>query len=205
LKNSPFNTVGLCGDDVQALEDSYNALKSKFNIGLPDSNAHINRFELFNNESEASVIGTYLIDSPSVDCYLNFVKIHYNYSIGRSQVNNYGCQAWAFVNLKHDFGRVIIRKETFTDTLLNLIQHTELKFKDDKVFNDNFYAAANDTNKAIAGMTIDFRNVIKQGMYPSFVIEINGNALVIRNNQPVDVDQTVKLLGLANKIAITNS
>jgi uncharacterized protein YxjI len=205
LENLPFNTVNISGDDVQALEDSYNALKAKFNIGLPDSKTHINRFEVFNNEKDASVIGTYLINYPLTDCYLNFVKIHYEYTAGRTRVNNFKCQAWAFVNLQHDFGRALIRKETFTDKILELMQHTEVKFNDDKVFSDNFYVAANDTNKAISGMTIAFRNAIKESMYPSFVIEINGNALVIRNSLPVDAEQTVKLMELANKIAATNS
>lgn len=200
MKNLPFDTVDLSADDVQVMEDTYKALQTKFNIGLPDT-GFINGFELFNNEQEASISGTFLLDYPSVDCYLNFVKIHYNYTAGRSRVNNYKCQTWAFVNLKSDFGRVLIRKETLTDKILEMVHHTELKFSDDKVFSDNFYAAANDTAKALTGMIPAFRDVIKENMYLNFVIEINGTALVIRNNQPIDAEQTVHLAELANKIA----
>jgi len=200
MKNLPFDTVDLSADDVQVMEDAYKALKTKFNTGLPDT-GFINRFELFNNEQEASVSGTFLLNYPSADSYLNFVKIHYNYTAGRSRVNNYKCQTWVFVNLKSAFGRVLIRKETLTDKILEMVHHTELKFSDDKVFSDNFYAAANDTAKALAGMTPAFRNVIKENMYLNFVIEINGTALVIRNNQPIDAEQTVHLAELASKIA----
>jgi hypothetical protein len=201
LENLPFDTVSLAADDVQALEDTYKALKAKYNIGLPDANSHINKFELFNNEQEANVSGVFLIDYPATDCYLNFVKIRYQFTSGRSRMDYLKCQAWAFVNLKKDFGRILIRKETLTDKVLELVHHTELKFSDDKVFSSNFYVATNDTDKALATLTPDFRDVIKNNMYANFVIEIVKDTLVIRNNQPIDPEQTIELVELASKLA----
>jgi len=201
MRNLPFDTINLGADDVQALEDSYNALKAKFNIGLADSHTHLNKFELFNNEPDASVSGTFLINSPAVNCYLNFVKIHYNYSVGRSQVNNYKCQAWAFVTLKRDFGRILIRRETFTDKMLEIVHHTELKFKDDKQFSDKFYVVTNDEVKAAAAMTPDFRTAIMSVKDTDFVIETIGDTLVIRNNQPINSQDIVYLAEFAGKIA----
>jgi hypothetical protein len=201
MKNLPFDTINLGADDVQALEDSYKALKAKFNIGLPDSNTHLNKFELFNNEPEASISGTFLINYPATNCYLNFVKIHYNYSVGRSQVKNYKCQAWAFVILKRDFGRVLIRRETFADRVLEVVHHTELKFKDDKQFSDKFYVVTNDVTKATAAMTSDFRTAIMSAQNTNFVIEAINDTLVIRNNQPVNQQDITYLAEFASKIA----
>jgi len=201
LKNLPLNTLGLSADDVQAIEDSYKALTAKFNIGLPDGTEHINKFELFNNEKEASVSGTFLLDYPSPDAYLNIVKIHYDFTSGRTRLNYFKCQAWAFVSLKKDFGRVLIRKETFADRVLEMVHHTELKFTDDKVFNDNFYVSCNDKDKATSAMTPEFRDVIKDNMYTGFVVEIIKDTLVIRNNQPIDTEQTIHLAEFANKVA----
>jgi len=201
LKNLPFDTVGLTADEVQALEDTYQSLKAKFNIEVPDSNNHINKFELFNNAQDGSLSAALLINAPSTDCYLNFVKIRYQFNNGRTQLDYLKCQAWAFVNLNTDFGRVLIRKETLTDKVLELVHHTELKFNDDKVFNDNFYVSANDAPKAIAGITAEFRDVIKNNMYANFVIEINKDVLIIRNNQPIDPEQTIQLAEFASKIA----
>ena len=200
-KSLPFNSVGLMADDVQALEDSFKALQAKFNIGLPDSSFHLNKFELFNNEKEASIIGTLLINYPSTDCYLNLVKIHYDFTAGRSHQNYFKSQAWAFVKLKSDFGRILIRQETFADRVLEIVHHTELKFKDDKVFSDNFYVVTNDQEKAFLGMTTDFRNVIKSNMYPGFVVEVIKDTLVIRNSQPVVAADTVHLAEFASKIS----
>jgi hypothetical protein len=201
LKNLLFNTVGLMADDVQALENSYKALQAKFNIGLPDHSFHLNKFELFNNEQEASVIGTFLINYPSTDCYINLVKIHYNFTAGKSRQNYFKCQAWAFVTLKNDFGRVLIRQETFADRVLEIVHHTELKFKDDKVFSNNFYVVNNDPEKALLAMTPDFRNIIKTNMYPGFVAEVIKDTLVIRNSQPIVPADTVHLAEFASKIA----
>jgi len=201
MKNLPFDTINLAADDVQALEDSYNALKAKFNISLPDSHTHLNKFELFNNEPEATVSGTFLIDYPAMACYLNFVKIHYNYSVGRSRVSNYKCQAWAFVTLKRDFGRILIRRETFTDKMLEIVHHTELKFKDDKQFSDKFYVITNDEAKATAAMTPDFRTAVMNIRDTDFVIETIGDTLVIRNNQPINPQDIVYLAEFASKIA----
>jgi hypothetical protein len=204
MKNPLFDTINLGANDVQVLEDSYKALKAKFNIGVPDSTIHINKFELFNNQTEASVNGTFLINYPAINCYLNFVKIHYNYSVGRSRVNNYKCQAWAFVTLKKDFGRILIRRETFTDKVLEVVHHTELKFKEDKPFSDKFYVVTNDEAKAVAAMTPDFRTAMMDIKEMDFVIETINNTLVIRNNQPVNPQEIVYLAEFASRIAAIN-
>ncbi len=193
MNNLPFDTVYLSADEVQALEDAYKALKAKFNISLPGADTHINKFEQFNNENEATIAGTFLINHPVNDCNLTFVKIHYLDNIGRVKSNYWKCQAWAFVNLKQDFGRVLIRRETFADKILGLVHPIELKFKDDKVFSDHFYVVTNDQGKATAAMTPDFRKVIIDMMYKDFVIEIINKTLVIRNNQPINTEDTVHL------------
>jgi len=38
-------------------------------------------------------------------------------------------------------------------------------------------------------------------MYANFVVEINKNILVVRNNQPIDPEQTIQLAEFASKIA----
>ena len=50
MDNFPFNTVGLCSEDIDRFNDSYKALKAKFNI---DFTGHIDfqleQFEVFKN------------------------------------------------------------------------------------------------------------------------------------------------------------
>jgi hypothetical protein len=207
MHNFPFDTVDLDANEVQTLEDTYTALKAKFSITLTsDGDASLNKFELFNNNG-AKIGSTLYINHSDTACYLNFVKSRFSYSYGgrggkggQSFVYD-KYQVWAFVALSIDFGRVLIRKETFTDRVLEIVHPIELKFRDDKVFSQYFYVVANDVEKAKAAMTPDFRNLLANQMYKDFVIEIIGNTLVIRNNQPINPEVTVHMAELASKIA----
>ena len=208
MKNFPFDTTALDADEVQSLEDTYEELKRKFSIGLPnESEQHINKFEIFNNIPGAKLGGTLLINHPSANCYLNFVKFSYQNSMGGrggkgGQVTRYDkYQVWAFADLKSDFGRVLIRRETFTDRVLEIFHPIELKFNDDRIFNDHFYVVANDNEKAKAAMTSAFRNILVEMMYNDFVAEIINTAIVIRTIQPVAPDHTVHLAEFINKIS----
>ncbi|MDB5024910.1 MAG: hypothetical protein JWP78_2665 [Mucilaginibacter sp.] len=183
-------------------------LKTKFNISLPgDAGQHINQFELFNNDPGAKIGGTLLINQSDINCYLNFIKSRFSYSYGGrggkgGQSFTYDkYQVWAFVTLSRDFGRILIRRETFADRILGIVHPVELKFKDDKVFSEHFYVVTNDKEKAPAAMTSDFRNIIKEMMYKNFVIEIIGSILVIRDNQPIDPQEVIHMTELACKIA----
>jgi hypothetical protein len=103
--------------------------------------------------------------------------------------------------LSRDFGRVLIRPETFTDRVLEIFHPTELKFKEDKVFSENFYVLSNDQEKGKAAMKADFRDVIKDMMYKNFSMEIINQVLVIRDNQPINPDEIVGLAEFAGKLS----
>jgi hypothetical protein len=210
MNNYPFDTVGLDADEVQALEDSYKALKTKFNIAVPDKfNAQINKFELFNNDAKASVGGTLLINPPINTCYLLFIRSFYSSSAGgrgggSQNIQYYKNQAWAFVNLKNDFGRVLIRRETFTDRILELIHPVELKFAEDKAFSHQFYVVTNDKEKAASAMTQTFRDTIMGIDMNDLTIEIVNNTLIIGNSNAITPQRTVYLAEAASKIAAVN-
>ncbi|MGF7075368.1 hypothetical protein [Mucilaginibacter sp. 3215] len=208
MKNFLFDTVAIDAEEIQLLEDTYKELKIKFKIGVPDqSEQFINKFEIFNNIPGARLGGTLLINHPSVNCYLNFVKFSYQNSMGGrggkgGQVTQYDkYQVWAFADLKSDFGRILIRRETFTDKILEIIHPVELKFNDDRVFSNLFYVVANDREKAKAAMTKAFRKILVEMMYKDFVIEIINTVMVIRTIQPVTPDHTISLAEFINKIS----
>jgi hypothetical protein len=210
MHNLPFDTVGLDTDEVQALEDSYKALKAKFNIEVPGkANVHINKFELFNNSENSAISGVLLINPPVNSCYLTFIRSFYSYSAGgrgggSQNISYYKNQAWAFVEMKKDFGRVLIRRETFTDRIMELVHPVEVKFTDDKVFTHYFYVVANDHEKAIEAITQDFRNVIKDNLNDDLVIEIVNYTLIVGSIKPITPELTIYLAEVANKIALLN-
>ena len=199
----PFDLVSLSADDVQALEDTYKALQKKFSISLSDDKGiHIKQFELLNTNQDVVVGGSLLINTPTNNCHLVFLKIHYSIVSGRAYQRHeyYKYQAWAFITSKTDFGRILIRHETFNDRVVSLLHHCELEFKDDKPFDHKFYVVTNYDQKALLAMNWNFRNAVMD-MGDEMLMETFDHTIIIGNNMPVDAEQIVHLTEFAVKIA----
>ena len=203
MHNLPFNTVSLAADDVQALEDAYKALCAKFSISLPgDVDLSTKSFDLFINP-DVSIGGVLRVDNTANNLYLVFVKIHYSSYGLRSATREdwYKYQVWAFIKSGKDFGRVLIRHETFNDRIVGLLHPVEVEFKDDKLFDHKFYVVSNDEQNALSAITWSFRNAVMD-MGACVVIETAGHSLIIGDNTPVtDPQQVVALTEFAVKIA----
>ena len=210
MEKLPFDITNIGADDVQALEDSYKALRSKFRVGIVDDYAFdLTKFDVFSNYNDISVGGNLLINHPESGCYLLFVKVLTNLSNAHAQsFFYYKYQVWALATLRSDFGRMIIRRETMADKILNLVHPTEMHFKDDLAFNRKFNVVADDREKAASAMTKAFRNALMNIKTDDFVIEIVNSTLVIGNIQyelgnvqPIDPKQTIYLAEIANKLS----
>jgi hypothetical protein len=203
MENLPFDITDIDADDVQAHEDSYKSLRSKFKVSLTgDDTFDIRKFDAFSNYKDISIGGSLLINHPESGCYLTFVKVRSEIKNGRGPaLNYYKYQVWASATLRSDFGRMIIRRETVIDKVLNLIHPTEMSFKDDPAFNKKFNVVADDKAKAVPAMTKAFRNVLMEIKADDFFIEIVNSTLVIGNILPVDPKQTVYLAEVASKLS----
>jgi len=198
LHNLPIETIDIDGDEIQVIEDIYKALNEKFNITFPDNfTIDTGQFDSFNHYPEASIGAVWQVNR----CYLTFIKIHYIFRV-RAATNSdyYRYQLWAFVKLKNDFGRIVIRHESFTDKVLELINPVELDFEDDKAFSSIFYVVTNDKEKAMLAMTWNFRNALMD-MQDDWIIEIVNNNLLIYNNSCIDTRDALALTEFAGKIA----
>jgi hypothetical protein len=203
LKDLPFDTIDTDANDIQALEDIYASLKEKFNVGLPiDVDIRLNQFEIFSNYPGASIGGVLLIDHPEAGCYLLFVKVPTHIQNGRGpSLDYYKYQIWAYATLRNDFGRVIIKRETLVERLLNMIHPVELKFESDPVFNKNFNVVANDKQKATDAMTSVFRNAIKNIELKNFVVEIVNSSLLIGSIELITPQQAIDLSVTASNLS----
>ena len=199
----PFDTTNIDAEDVQALEDSYEALKAKFKVAITEDNIiDVRQFEIFNDYNDISIGGTLLINHPESGCYLTFVKVKTHIPNGRGPaIDYYKYQVWAAATLRSDFGRMIIRRETVVDKILNLVHPTELQFKDDPSFNKKFNVVAGDKVKASRAMTKAFRNILMEIKANDLIIEVVNSTLIIGNIQPVDPGQTIYLAELASKLS----
>jgi hypothetical protein len=206
MEDLPFETIRLAAADVQALENTYNALRAKFHVSLPcDLKLNLNDFDLFNNDTTLNLAGVLSVPNPANNCYLAFIRSHIYYDPhGRHAgeiIDNYRYKVWGFINSKKDYGRVLIRRETFADRIVGLIHPVELEFKDDKPFDEKYYVVTNDANKALLAMTWNFRNAIMDIKDKDMVIEITGKTLVIGNNYWLDHEQAIALTEMSLKLA----
>lgn len=203
MKNLPFDTIDTDADDILALQNIYKSLKEKFGVGLPtDVGIELNQFEIFSDCPGASIGGILLINHPEAGCYLLFIKVPTHLQNGRGpSINYYKYQVWAYATVRNDFGRVIIKRETFIERLLNSIHPVELKFKGDSIFNKNFNVVANDEQKAADAITPGFRKAITDIKLNDFIIEIVNSSLLIGSIAPITAQQTVELALIASNLS----
>lgn len=184
MENLPFDLIGLSSGDVQTLEDTYNLLKKNFTIGIPeDVDFPVNKFDLFSTSSDIKVGGILSVDGP-VKFYLVFIRVYYSSyglkSVARYEYDSY--KVWAYIKTNKDFGRSLIRHETFNDRIIGLIHPCELKFKDDKPFDRKFYVVCNDEQKASLAMNWNFRNAVMDmgdGMLLETVDKVSSSAATL--------------------------
>jgi hypothetical protein len=199
----PFDLTDIDADEVTALEKTYKALRSKFKVGIAeDPTFDISQFDVFSNYKDISIGGSLLINHPESGCYLTFVKVRTQIKNGRGPaIDHYKYQVWASATLRNDFGRMVIRRETIVDKILDLVHPTEMHFKDDPSFSKKLCVVANDKVKAARALTKAFRNVLVEIKADDFAIEIIKSTLVIGNVQPVDPKQTVYFAEVASKLS----
>jgi len=213
MDNLPFDLVGLAAAEVDSLEEVYKALKDKFDIKVPDDfNIDIDQFESIKcsqnpkQQTEITLGGALQINNSANGVYLLFVKIRSYYTNNDAyyhgeRLDYYNYQVWALVSQKKDFGRALIRKETFADRVLNIVHPVELEFTDDKSFSHKFYVVANEPEKALTCMNWSFRNALMDIDLGDMMIEAVGNNLVIGNNDWLNADGALYATTIAGKIA----
>jgi hypothetical protein len=201
MENYSFDTTGLDYDTLNRFTETYKVLREKFNVqptGHIDFDLH--QFKAFRNCLDVNVRGSYVIKQDCGDAYILFVEVHYK--IGGKHVTHHPeFQVWGLTYLKHNFGGVVIRRETLTDKLLELIHPLELDFKEDKPFSDTFYVVVNDHAKATAGMNRDFRNAVMDIRDNDFMIEIVDHTLIIGNYDPIVAEKSSHIAEFVERIA----
>ncbi len=201
MDNLPFDTTGLCTEEIDRFHETYKTLKSKFDIELTGHiDFQLEQFEVFRHYLDVNVRDSFAIKHEGNDGYILFVQCHLrNYAKG-SIGAGYDCQTWALAYLKRDFGRVLIRPETLADKIIELIHPVELDFDEDKAFSDTFYVLVNDRQKAISAIDRNFRNVVMDVREHGVVIEIINHTLVIGLHKPVSPENATFLAGFVSRL-----
>ena len=197
-----FDTAGLEAGYVESFDATCKALKQKHHIEVPGYiNFQLDQFEVLKHCSEINTRNAYAIKDTGRDSYMLFLELCNN-TIEKGEFHHHNqYQPWALTYLKHNFGRVIIRTETFVDKLKELLLPLELDFKEDRPFSKRFYVLTDDKNKAANAMTQPFRDAVMSIKETDFIIEIFEHTLIIGNRKPILPEHACYLAEFVTKVA----
>ncbi|HVS94064.1 MAG TPA: hypothetical protein VHE59_18640 [Mucilaginibacter sp.] len=199
----PFDTVGLTSEQVDIFQETYEALRAKFEIEPTGHiDFHLDSFEIFTGNTEVNLKGSFVIKNAKTNCYILFIETFdiKSYNPKNSPTSGHNYYTCALAYLKKDFGRVLIRPETLADKIIELVHPVELDFEDDKAFSDTWYVLTNDRWKADAAMDRNFRNVVMDVRHDGVVIEIIDHTLIIGHNYIASPDAALQLADLVVRI-----
>jgi hypothetical protein len=189
-------------EDMDGFPETYKALKTKFDIqptGTIDFN--LGQFEILNHYLNLDLRGSFVIKHINCDSYILFIETQLKNMGKGSRAGFTDQQTWALAYLKKDFGRVLIRRETLTDKIIELIHPVELDFEEDKAFSDTFYVLVNDREKAKSAIDRNFRNAVMDIRHENFVIEIVEHTLIIGNQESISPEKAVHLAEFVARVA----
>ncbi|MEO8885087.1 MAG: hypothetical protein ABI367_03430 [Mucilaginibacter sp.] len=203
MPDFPFDTVGLTSEQIDNFQETYTALKSKFNIQQTgDIDFHLEDFEVFKRFFAVNLRDSFLIKHSGCSSYVLFTENHIKLPHDKGGISEFcECQIWALAYLKRNLGRVLIRPETLADKIIELIHPIEIDFKEDKAFSDTFYVVANDHEKAVNGIDRNLRNAIMDVREDDFIIEIADHTLIIGSKKPITAARAVHLAEFVARVA----
>jgi len=190
----PFSTYDMSETEVQKQFEIYTTLRDNYNVEIDtEYPINIRDFDIFNaNELNDHGAGFRIVKN-SRSFYLEFIEILYRTDGRRYSPNvHIEYQTWGLVNLKSDFGHILIKPETFLDKIHDLINPVDLDFKDDPEFSKKYLVVSNDRLKAEMQMSQSFRNYVKQISLKEFVIEMVNNKLIIGDKKVVSLESTLE-------------
>jgi len=202
MENYPFDTTGLNSDTIDLFNDTYQLLKARSDFQVTGNiDFQLEQFEVFRDYDDVNIRGSYAIKPGNGnDCYILFVEAHSSVMGKYQRAHIYHYQTWAIAFVKNDFDRVLIRRETLTDKIIELVHPVELDFEEDKPFSDTFYVLVNDRDKAIRGIGRNFRNAVMDIREDGFVIEIVGHTLIAGSQYPTMPGMAVHLAEFVERV-----
>ncbi|XZF16471.1 hypothetical protein ACTHGU_10045 [Chitinophagaceae bacterium MMS25-I14] len=189
----PFDFEGLEPEHAESIYNAFAKLKSKFPAKFTgDFRYDFGRFASFSHYKSIDFRFITELDNGFNKWHIVFPEVSYSYAGGKGGMNNASeYHAFGLAGLKRDFGHVVIRPETFTDKIREMIKPVELDFEDDPDFSSRFYVLASDRDKAVLAMDASFRHAVMSIAAKNFLIEIVADQLIICNQQLIDPDTTL--------------
>jgi hypothetical protein len=205
MNNIPFSTFDMSEDEAEIMLELYNGLKRLYSTEVdPDFTLDIKSFDVFSHDEVNDYGPVFRITANGRTFYLNFIEVAYKTGGGKySSSSHIEYQTWGSIELKNDFGHILIKPETFLDKVYDFINPMDVDFDDDKEFSKKFLVVANDKLKAQLQLTQKLRDCIMGIELNEFVIEIMGNRWIIGNKKVVTAGSVFPFAKFLEKVCHT--
>lgn len=203
MRSLPFSTTNLDTSNIEAICKIFDRLQQKFEVSYElDLNYQFASLELFKNR-KINIGPAIKITNSFESFHLAFLYVGYSYAYSRkySYSLTYEYQTWGIINLRKDFGHILIKPETLIDKIHELIKSIEIDFPDDPEFSKKYFVVTNDETKARSSMSSLFREQIKRISMSDFVLEIRGDKLIIGNRKIIEPDSAIDLVNFMDSLS----
>jgi hypothetical protein len=139
------------------------------------------RFDSLNNYSQVVLCEAIEIQKNQQNSFLLLLSMTFTFKSIKSPHNETRFSEYELFGvamLKKDYGRVLIRPETFTDKIQNLFVSTDIDFDDNMDFSRKYYVVANDETKVRRYISNSFLETVRG--FNDLEIELDGNILMVR-------------------------
>lgn len=186
--------------------DYFELIKNLYQI-KEVSKADLSAFDIVNQYYGNRVLQTFEISNGQNVVHISLVQYsvkYYEHSYVPGSDKDTSSYFFVSYKLKNDFGRILIRPETFSDKLAELFNPIELDFDENRKFSSAYYVVSTDNNLA--------RKVLKRPLFDfvedldSLIFETNGLNCLFRfdlkpaglTDVPLMVKTSFKLIELLN-------
>lgn len=187
-------------NSLKKSEDCFNSLQDIYHLtDVPKTEAEriiesVSDFDTFKPYEVVLASEPVALGHPELKSYLVLLSINFVFKAVRNpqhQTQIIDQEMIGIAFLKKDYGKVLIRPETFADKISELFAPTEIDFEDHPVFSKNYYMLSNEPEKLKFIITNHFLDCIEK--YRGLEIEIAGNILVVRLRKNVTAENALSI------------
>jgi len=185
-------------NDINFINDVYQRLQKKYPVEVVDTlSCDLKTFSVFENDDLTNSKVFLKIYNTDRSYNLAFLDVTYRIESGRHYGTDGEVQLWGVFHFANEYPHILIRPKTFGDKIVRLIKPVDLIFNDDEEFSNKFFVITDDNKKALASLSLAFRNYIAAIESKDIFIEILGKTLVVGNKRkrtPTDVKELLTFL-----------
>jgi hypothetical protein len=195
-------------NEIRTFEKSLISLEKHFQVEIIDYDNtesfsdlidNIKLFQILSHYKDFEVINIFNLNPDTENIKIANLSLTYTFVGSKGQIHELSeIQNIGYLELPVDFGYCLITPETKADKVLDFFLRREVKFHENKEFNDKFYVLG--SNKEIIRRKISNGIQLQLQKYPNINIEIQGNKLLATFQKRMTIKETDAIAKVLKKI-----